>query len=94
MLFRPDGSQPPTLLFRAVSVKYHYKVVVGQVSAKHDPEILKKYQIDAAKPTILYFPTGAIDEVPVKFEGEINRLEIFKFIDIQLAAKPEEKVDL
>lgn len=84
LLFRPDSKSPSTLLFRAVSIKYHYKIVVGEVSLADDSQIAKELGFESVQPgTLVFFPSGK--QTPsVTYTGPVKRTELFAFIDAQL----------
>lgn len=86
ILFRPDFSSPSTLLFRAISIKYHYKIVVGEVSLKADQSIAKELGVDAKANSLVYFPAGNTTS-PIVYSGSTKREEVFGFLDAQLVAK-------
>lgn len=86
ILFRPDFSTPSTLLFRAISIKYHYKIVVGEVSLKADQNIAEELDVDAKANSLVYFPVGTTSS-PIVYSGSTKREEVFGFLDAQLAAK-------
>ena len=94
LLFRSNTNESPTILFRALSINYHYKVVVGEVSTVSDPSFASKFNLPANKVGLIYFPEGKDDKFVV-YDGKITRETIFAFLDKQLAAQSEpEKVDL
>lgn len=86
ILFRPDFSTPSTLLFRAISIKYHYKIVVGEVSLKADQNIVKELGVDVKANSLVYFPSGTIS-APIVYTGGTKREEIFAFLEAQLTTK-------
>lgn len=89
LLFRSNTNQSPTILFRAVSIKYHYKIVVGEVSTKNDPEFASKFSLPAEKVGLIYFPEGD-DTKSISYNGKITREDIFTFLDKQLSASNED----
>lgn len=93
ILFRPDASEPTTLLFRAVSIKYHRKVVVGLVSSRDDPELAAKINLNPDKTHLVYFSNGNSSNFII-YDREISRSGIFNFINDQLAKANESKDDL
>lgn len=92
LLFRSNTNESPTVLFRAVSIKYHYKIVVGEVSTTSDPSFAAKFNLPAGKVGLIYFPTGNESKF-MAYEGKITREDIFAFLDKKLA-ESSEKVDL
>lgn len=93
LLFRTNTEQAPTILFRALSIKYHYKIVVGEVSTKTDPEFAAKFNLPAGKVGLIYFPEGT-ETKSIAYDGAVNRDEIFAFLDKQLALSNEDRADL
>ena len=95
LLFRTNTDQSPTMLFRALSIKYHYKIVVGVVSTTSDPEFAAKFNLPAGKGEVglIYFPEG-VENKSVAYDGKVTRDDIFAFLDKQLAGSTEEKADL
>lgn len=93
LLFRSKTNESPTLLFRAVSIKYHYKIVVGEVSTLTDPTFASKFNLPANKIGLIYFPDGN-DQKFVIYEGSILREQIFSFLDKQLNGENSDKSEL
>ena len=93
MLFRSGTKTSPTMLFRALSIKYHYKIAVGEVSTSIDPKFSSKFNLPSGKVGLVYFPKGN-EETFVAYDGKVKREEIFAFLDKQLAVKEEDKMDL
>lgn len=93
LLFRSNIDQSPTILFRALSIKYHYKIVVGEVSTKNDPEFAAKFNLPTEKVGLIYFPEGNEDKF-VTYDGKITRDDIFSFLDKQLVAEDKDKAEL
>ncbi len=93
LLFRANTDQAPTMLFRALSIKYHYKIVVGEVSTKTDPEFAAKFNLPTGKVGLIYFPEGT-EAKSIAYDGVVTRDEIFAFLDKQLASPIEERADL
>lgn len=85
LLFRAKTNEEPTLLFRALSIKYHYKLVVGEVSSVKDAEFAKNFNLVPGKVGLVYFPKGNKEKFIV-YEGEISRKAIFEFLNKQLAS--------
>lgn len=81
------------MLFRALSIKYHYKIAVGEVSTSVDPTFASKFNLTPGKVSLVYFPEGT-DAKFVAYDGNVTREEIFSFLDTQLTAKDESKMDL
>ena len=84
LLFRSNTEQTPTILFRAVSIKYHYKIVVGEVSTKTDSKFASKFNLPTNKVGLIYFPEGNETKF-INYDGKITREDIFSFLDKQLA---------
>lgn len=84
VLFKTGPPGPSTLLFRALSIKYHYKIVVGEISIKNDPALAEQFGIRSTDMTLVYFPTGAADSA-IKYTGPIKRKEIFAFLNDKLS---------
>ena len=93
ILFRSNTDQSPTMLFRALSIKYHYKIVVGEVSTKTDPEFASKFSLPTGKVGLIYFPDGN-DTNSIAYDGKISRDDIFSFLDKQLQLSSTHKTDL
>lgn len=81
------------MLFRALSIKYHYKIAVGEVSTSVDPNFASKFNLTPGKVNLIYFPEGN-EARHVAYDGKIGREEIFAFLDTQFATKDEDKMDL
>jgi hypothetical protein len=94
LLFRTSTGEAPTILFRALSIKYHYKIVVGEVSTSADKDFSSKFSLPTGKVGLVFFPSGQDDEKSVIFNGKTTRTDIFAFLDKQLAIQSSEKVDL
>jgi len=77
-----------------LSIKYHYKIVVGEVSTSADKDFALKFNLPTGKIGLVYFPTGQNDEKAVFYNGKISRDDIFAFLDKQLADSASDKVDL
>lgn len=92
LLIRSNTNESPTVLFRALSIKYHYKIVVGEVSTATDPTIAAKFNLPAGKVGLIYFPTGNESKF-MAYDGKITREDIFAFLDKQLV-EPIEKAEL
>lgn len=85
-------TQKPSLLFRILSILYHYKVVFGQVSTKEEAELSAKYNIKGNNENVfMFFPAGS-DEEHIVYTGEISRIKMRAFLDEQLAMKNKKKV--
>lgn len=81
------------MLFRALSIRYHYKIAVGEVSTSADPNFASKFNLKSGKVNLVYFPEGN-EAKHVAYDGKIGREEIFAFLDTQLSAKDQDKMDL
>lgn len=93
LLFRTSTRESPTVLFRALSIKYHYKIVVGEVSTSEDSSYAAKFNLPTGKVGLIYFPEGSESNF-VAYNGKITREDIFAFLDKQLVTKPAEKAEL
>ena len=82
------------MLFRALSIKYHYKLVVGEVSTAMDPDSAAKFNLPQNKVGLVYFSDGSEDGKTVLYEGKVSREDIFSFLDKQLAMGVQEKSEL
>lgn len=94
-MFRSNGKEPSGLLFKALSIKYHYKIVVGEVSLADDPNIPSEISIDdATAGSLFYFPSGK-QSPAIRYTGQVKRAELFSFLDVQLsgADQPRDKPD-
>lgn len=94
LLFRSNTNETPTMLFRALSIKYHYKIVVGEVSTSSDPEFAAKFNLPKGKVGLVYFVEGTAEGKTVLYEGKVSREDIFGFLDKQLAMSVQEKSEL
>ena len=94
LLFRSNTDETPTMLFRALSIKYHYKIVVGEVSTLMDPESAAKFNLPKGKVGLVYFPEGTEDGKSVVYGGKVSREDIFAFLDKQIALNVQEKSEL
>ena len=93
LVFRSNTDQSPTILFRALSIRYHYKIVVGEVSTKNDAEFAAKFIKSNDKIALIYFPEGTNANY-VAYEGKITREDVFAFLDKQLASSEDPKSEL
>ena len=81
------------MLFRTLSIKFHYKLVVGEVSTISDPDFSSKFNLTPGKVGLIYFPTGNVDKF-VKYDGKVTREDIFKFIEDKMTLDDDVKVEL
>lgn len=94
MLFRSNTNETPTMLFRALSIKYHYKIAVGEVSTAMDAEFAAKFNLPKGKVGLVFFSEGSEDGKTVLYDGKVAREDIFSFLDKQLALSIQEKTEL
>lgn len=82
------------MLFRALSIKYHYKIAVGEVSTASDAEFAAKFNLPKGKVGLVYFVEGSENGKTVLYDGKVSREDIFAFLDKQLASSVQEKSEL
>lgn len=82
------------MLFRALSIKYHYKIAVGDVSIALDSEFAAKFNLPKGKVGLVYFSEGSENGKTVLYDGKVTREDIFAFLDKQLALSVQEKTEL
>jgi hypothetical protein len=83
---RPDNNTPIKLIFRALSIAYHYKVVFGSVAAVEEAELVRNLGLPTDAGTVLWFPVGQQSSAPtpIRFKGPLKGTNVAKFIESNL----------
>ncbi|KAK9727378.1 hypothetical protein K7432_001910 [Basidiobolus ranarum] len=79
-----------TTLYKALSVDYHNRIVLGQVK-NTESEIVQRYNVEKF-PTLLVFPKGSQSE-PVVYDGALKHEALFKFMSQYAPSKPNTKTN-